>query len=161
MAAFSSPGRCVNVALVNCSKAKFIWYESAVSLITPLLAATSMTSLLKAPKSSVLGIRVLAYGATSDRYRVRLARDRVDLRAAQSLRFLVFNVELNEGLEESYLTCLDSDPFDEVCDHLVVEDLTTGDIVGTYRLQTGSMAQSNLGFYSGLEFDFNPLKSHL
>lgn len=120
-----------------------------------------MTSLLKAPKSSVLGIRVLAYGATSDRYRVRLARDRVDLRAAQSLRFLVFNVELNEGLEESYLTCLDSDPFDEVCDHLVVEDLTTGDIVGTYRLQTGSMAQSNLGFYSGLEFDFNPLKSHL
>jgi putative hemolysin len=79
------------------------------------------------------------------------------LHAAQTLRFLVFNVEMNEGLEASYATCRDADPFDEVCNHLVVEHRATGDIVGTYRLQTGAMAAANRGFYSAAEFDFSPL----
>lgn len=110
-------------------------------------------------KPSLLGSRVLARSAQSERYRLRLARNRADLLAAQTLRFLVFNVELNEGLEASYATCRDSDPFDEVCDHLVVEDLVGGEIVGTYRVQTGSMAAANRGFYSAVEFDFTPLES--
>ena len=104
---------------------------------------------------------MLARSGLADRYAVRLARDRADLFAAQTLRFLVFNVELNEGLESSCATCRDSDPFDEVCDHLVVEDRATGDIVGTYRLQTGAMAVANRGFYSAGEFDFAPLAPFL
>ncbi len=91
-------------------------------------------------------------------YRVRLATSPGDLRAAQGLRFEVFNLELDEGLVHSYDTGLDADPFDAVCDHLLVEDLTSGAVVGTYRLQTGRRAASGLGYYSAREFDFGPLE---
>src|SRR5260221_11436913 len=45
-------------------------------------------------------------------YSARLARDASALRAAQALRFSVFNLELNEGLPESMSTGLDADSFD-------------------------------------------------
>jgi putative hemolysin len=89
-------------------------------------------------------------------YRARLATTDSDLDAAQRLRFEVFNLELNEGLATSWQTHRDSDRFDEVCDHLIVEHAATGAIVGTYRLQTGSMAQLHHGYYSAQEFDFAP-----
>ena len=72
------------------------------------------------------------------------------------MRFEVFNLELGEGLAESYATGLDVDPFDEFCDHLIVEERATNEIVGTYRLQTGQFAAANLGYYSEREFDFAP-----
>jgi putative hemolysin len=78
------------------------------------------------------------------------------VRRAQRLRFEVFNLELGEGLTESYATGLDVDPFDEFCDHLIVEEVATGELVGTYRLQTGQLAAANLGYYSEREFDFAP-----
>lgn len=90
--------------------------------------------------------------------RVRLAESADDVRAAQALRFAVFNLELNEGLEQSFHTCLDADPFDEICDHLLVEDLASGETVGTYRLQTGRRAAQGLGYYSAQEFDLSPLE---
>jgi putative hemolysin len=90
--------------------------------------------------------------------RVRLAESANDVRAAQALRFRVFNLELNEGLEQSFNTLLDADPFDEICDHLLVEDAATGEVVGTYRLQTGERAARGLGYYSATEFDFSPLE---
>jgi len=86
----------------------------------------------------------------------RLARSADEVRRTQQLRFEVFNLELGEGLAESYATGLDIDPFDEFCDHLIVEELTTSEIVGTYRLQTGQLAAANLGYYSEREFDFAP-----
>lgn len=76
------------------------------------------------------------------------------MRAAQSLRFIVFNVELGEGLEQSYHTCRDEDAYDAVCDHLLVE--CEGEVIGTYRLQSGVTALANLGYYSEQEFDFRP-----
>src|SRR6476646_7297741 len=86
----------------------------------------------------------------------RLACHADEVRAAQALRFEVFNVELNEGLAESHFNGLDADPFDAVCDHLIVEDRTSGEVVGTYRLQGGEHAAANLGYYSEREFDFTP-----
>jgi putative hemolysin len=80
------------------------------------------------------------------------------VRRAQRLRFEVFNLELGEGLAESHARGLDVDPFDEFCDHLIVEDGATGEIVGTYRLQTGQLAAANLGYYSEREFDFAPFE---
>jgi len=91
-------------------------------------------------------------------YAVRLARNADEVRTAQALRFTVFNLELNEGLTESHATSLDADPFDEVCDHLLVEHLPNGEIVGTYRLQTGLTAAANRGYYSQQEFDFRPFE---
>lgn len=97
-----------------------------------------------------------AVEASRAHYRLRLAASEQDVRAAQLLRFVVFNLELREGLEQSYATCLDADAFDPVCDHLLVEDMRTGEVVGTYRLQTGRSAAANHGYYSAQEFDFSP-----
>ena len=97
-------------------------------------------------------IRLLV--GTTGQYAARLASHPVEIQAAQQLRFQVFNLELNEGLAQSYMTGLDADPFDAVCDHLIVEHLATQQIVGTYRLQTGGGAAQNLGYYSAQEFDF-------
>ena len=93
-------------------------------------------------------------------YRARLAASAADRQAAQALRFEVFNLELDEGLVQSYDTGLDVDPFDDICDHLLVEDLHVGAVVGTYRLQTGLRAQQGLGYYSEREFDFAPFEPY-
>lgn len=93
----------------------------------------------------------------SARYTCRLAARAEELRAAQALRFEVFNLELNEGLVQAYDTGLDEDPFDAVCQHLLVEDESSGRIVGTYRMQSGTDALAGLGYYSEREFDFTPL----
>lgn len=112
--------------------------------------------------SQIAGDRVLARGRAATDYVVRLANGPADIKAAQTLRFIVFNLELNEGLEHSYLTFRDADKFDEVCDHLVVEHTKSGEIIGTYRLQTGTAAAGALGYYSAQEFDmscFDPVRS--
>ncbi len=92
-------------------------------------------------------------------YACRSAHNAEELRAAQALRFEVFNLELDEGLVQAYDTGLDEDPFDAVCDHLIVEDLSSGRIVGTYRMQSGQAAAAGLGYYSEREFDFAPFAS--
>ncbi len=87
-----------------------------------------------------------------------------EVRAAQSLRFEVFNLELNEGLDQSYVTGLDEDHFDAVCDHLIIEHVPTKHVVGTYRLQTGATAAKKLGYYCDQEFDFGvyePLRDEI
>ncbi len=107
-------------------------------------------------KSPIEALRFLV--GSSRAYTVREAGNAEDVRAAQALRFAVFNLELNEGLEHSFVTGLDADPFDEVCDHLLVEHAPTNEVVGTYRLQTGRSAARNLGYYSAQEFDFAPFE---
>jgi len=92
-------------------------------------------------------------------YSVRLAEQPEERLQAFRLRFLVFNVELNEGLESAYETGYDTDEFDSVCDHLIVEHNPTGKIVATYRLQTGIAAAAHLGYYSQREFNFSPFES--
>jgi putative hemolysin len=94
------------------------------------------------------------------RYRLRLAESTEDREAACRLRFKVFNIELGEGLESSYRTGLDTDQFDLCCEHLLVEDKLEDNparrIVGTYRMQSGTTAERNLGYYSEQEFSFAP-----
>lgn len=85
--------------------------------------------------------------------RVRFARDERDVEACLRLRYEVFNVELGEGLVESEALGLDRDRFDGVCDHLMVFDEPSGEVVGTYRMQTHAMAQAAHGFYSAGEYD--------
>lgn len=101
----------------------------------------------------------LSGAAATGHYGLRLARDEADIRAAQSLRFEVFNLELGEGLARSYECGRDADPFDAVCDHLLVEDRTDGGrVVGTYRLQTGLNAARHHGYYCQTEFDCTPFE---
>lgn len=93
------------------------------------------------------------------RYRLRLAHSLDDREAAYRLRFTVFNIELGEGLERSYETGIDTDHFDVFCEHLLVEDKSDGHVVGTYRMQSGSTAAMNVGYYSAREFEFAPYES--
>ena len=94
--------------------------------------------------------------ALDSRYVTRLADSAEDVRAAQALRYQVFNVELGEGLVESVALGLDADRHDAVCDHILVIDSVTQAVVGTYRLQTGARAQAHFGYYCEREFDFSP-----
>lgn len=119
----------------------------------PGLAVAAMTSQAFAPAPAPE-----LQSAAGSAYRLRLACTQEELRAVQELRFQVFNLELNEGLGESFLTGRDEDPFDHYCDHLYVEEVATGRPVGTYRLQTGSIAGLHLGYYSEQEFDFGPFE---
>ena len=97
-------------------------------------------------------------GARIDRgrYAVRFARTPRELEAAQRLRFEVFNIELGEGLDESWKTGRDEDRFDPFCHHLLVID-SGGAAIGTYRMQTSEMAERHVGFYSDDEFDLGRL----
>jgi putative hemolysin len=90
------------------------------------------------------------------KYQIRLAQSLAEREAACRLRFRVFNIELGEGLISSYSTGMDQDQFDLFCDHLIVEDRSRGEIVGTYRMQSGITAARHLGYYSAQEFDFRP-----
>ncbi len=88
-------------------------------------------------------------------YLIRFAQTGEDLHRALRLRYEVFNLELGEGLDESHITGRDEDRFDAGCHHLIVEDERTGNIIGTYRMQTSEMAKRNGGFYSDGEYDLS------
>jgi L-ornithine Nalpha-acyltransferase len=98
---------------------------------------------------------------TSERmadFEVKIATEPSEIEQAQRLRFEVFNLELNKGLKSSFERGLDIDEFDAYCDHLIVRDLRTGDVVGTYRLMRGAQARRHIGFYSEKEFDLTQIK---
>jgi putative hemolysin len=112
-------------------------------------------------KKAVPGIRHRRAPVVTSRYAPRLARTAAEVEAALRLRFDVFNCELGEGLAASSVTGLDRDEFDVVCDHLLVADELTGEIVGTYRLQTAETAAAGLGFSSAREFQLEALPADL
>ncbi len=91
------------------------------------------------------------------KYCARFVQDPAELDDVLRLRYQVFNLELNEGLDSSHASGKDEDPYDASCHHLVVCHRSTGAIVGTYRLQTRSMADAHRGFYSASEFDLSAL----
>jgi putative hemolysin len=97
--------------------------------------------------------------ASTPLFRVGLAQNLEDLMECQRLRYLVFNCELGEGLESSESLGLDRDRFDFICDHLLVRELSSGQLVGTYRMQTGYRAKGNLGYYGEQIFDFAPFEA--
>ena len=94
-------------------------------------------------------------------YEVRFARTLAELDELLKLRFAVFNVELGEGIDESYATGRDEDEFDPVCHHLMVIDTARDKVVGTYRMQTTGMASAYRGLYSDLEFDLRSLPAEI
>jgi putative hemolysin len=97
--------------------------------------------------------------ATTDLFRVGMAQTLDEVIDCQRLRYLVFNCELGEGLDSSARIGLDRDPFDFICDHLMVRDASTGRLAGTYRMQSGYRAKGNLGYYGEEFFDFSPFEN--
>jgi L-ornithine Nalpha-acyltransferase len=89
---------------------------------------------------------------------IKITTDPGEIAEAQKLRFQVFNLEMDKGLKASYATGLDVDEFDRYCEHLIVRDLESQAVIGTYRLLLGSQARKSIGFYSEREFDLAKIK---
>ena len=82
----------------------------------------------------------------TDKYILRLAANAKELESIFQLRFEVFNLELGLGLPSSNIAQMDKDKFDAVCHHLLLISKNTGETIGTYRMQTYTMAAQYLGF---------------
>ncbi len=95
--------------------------------------------------------------AKSGAYTLEFAQTERELDDILRLRFEVFNLELGEGLNESYITGRDEDDLDRVFHHLLIRSSRTGEVVGTYRMQTRAMAERHAGFYSAGEFNLEGL----
>ena len=91
-------------------------------------------------------------------YEVAYAHTAAELDEIFQLRYEVFNLEMQEGLDTAHQYQRDFDHYDATCHHVIVRHCPTGQIVGTYRLQTKSMAGA-LGFYGATEFDLSALPS--
>ncbi|QLE55110.1 GNAT family N-acetyltransferase [Nostoc sp. TCL26-01] len=82
----------------------------------------------------------------TDKYILKLAATKEELKSIFRLRFEVFNLELGLGFSSSKLTQMDQDEFDAVCHHLMLISKLSGKTIGTYRMQTYKMASQGLGF---------------
>lgn len=90
------------------------------------------------------------------RYSLLVASADADVTAAQKLRHQVFAQEMGARLH-SPVPGLDIDGFDEFCDHLVVREDATGEIVGTYRMLPPDRARAAGKLYSDGEFDLTAI----
>ncbi|HEX8631255.1 MAG TPA: GNAT family N-acyltransferase [Catenuloplanes sp.] len=89
----------------------------------------------------------------TDRYRLVVATDEGDVRAAQRLRHRVFAEELGAVLKTD-LPGHDIDEFDAHCDHLIIQENSTGEVVGTYRMLPPGRVDR---LYTDGEFNLAPL----
>lgn len=88
---------------------------------------------------------------------VSWARHQDEVRAVQRLRHRVFANEMGARLSTN-LPGHDIDLFDSYCEHLIVRDQVTSEVVGTYRLLTPVQAGRVGSTYSDLEFDLTRLR---
>ncbi len=101
---------------------------------------------------------------------VILAESRDDVRQAQALRYNVFYEEMSAlPSTTARMRGRDEDPYDAICDHLLVidHDASAGEgrwqrhrrpvVVGTYRVLRQARAARSLGFYTQSEYDIAPL----
>ena len=105
---------------------------------------------------------------------VILAESRDEIRQAQALRYSVFYEEMSAiPSTTARMRRRDEDPYDAICDHLLVidHDADAGEgrwqrhrhpvVVGTYRVLRQAPAERSLGFYTQGEYDIAPLISRL
>jgi putative hemolysin len=88
---------------------------------------------------------------------VSWARHQDDVRAAQRLRYEVFAGEMGARLDTP-VPGHDIDLFDNYCEHLLVRDTASGQVIGTYRVLTPVQAKRVGSTYSDTEFDLTRLR---
>jgi len=92
------------------------------------------------------------------RYVAELARDEATIRATQQLRYRVFGEEMGAHLH-SRIAGLDYDEIDDFCDHLLVRETESANIVACTRLLSDTQAAKFGRFYSEGEFDLGAVLS--
>ncbi len=85
-----------------------------------------------------------------------LTRNPELIQAAQRLRYRVFSEEYGSDLGAT-TPGIDADAFDDVCEHLIVTDSDSGELVATTRILHESETSAVGGFYSSGEFDLSAL----
>ena len=89
---------------------------------------------------------------------VAWARHLDEVRAAQRLRYSIFAGEMGARLS-SPLTGHDIDLFDDYCEHLLVRDTASQEVIGTYRVLTPAQALRVGSTYTDTEFDLTRLRN--
>jgi len=89
---------------------------------------------------------------------VSWARHQDEVREAQRLRYAVFAGEMGAVLSKA-VPGHDVDLFDDFCEHLLVRDVATRKVVGTYRVLTPAQARRVGSTYSDTEFDLTRLRN--
>ena len=88
---------------------------------------------------------------------VAWARHLDEVREAQRLRHAVFAGEMGAKLPAT-VPGHDVDLFDDYCEHLLVRDSGTREVIGTYRVLTPAQAKRVGSTYSDTEFDLTRLR---
>lgn len=128
------------------------WYDNggAVSTASVLIPAEQL--------------RTAIASSAVPRYSLLLSTDPALIVAAQRLRYDVFSTEPGFGLPEVRAAPeadagRDHDRFDEHCDHLLVREDNSGELVGCYRMLSPTGAIAAGGLYMATEFDVRALDS--
>jgi putative hemolysin len=96
--------------------------------------------------------------ADTPRYTLLLSTDAALIDDAQRLRHEVFTSEPGFDLtDDGHSNGRDADRFDEFCDHLLVREDHSGELVGCYRMLPPPGAIAAGGLYSATEFDVTEL----
>lgn len=94
----------------------------------------------------------------SSQLRVTIASHASDRLAAQRLRYQVFVKEMGARINGPDQQ-VEQDYFDPFCHHLLVKNVTSGEVVSTTRILSVSGAQTAGGFYSEHEFDLSSIRA--
>jgi putative hemolysin len=96
--------------------------------------------------------------ATGPRYTLLLSTDAALIDAAQRLRHDVFTSEPGFAYgDDGHSGDSDTDRFDEFCDHLLVREDQSGELVGCYRMLPPPGAIAAGGLYTATEFEVSAL----
>jgi putative hemolysin len=112
----------------------------------------TMQSVLIPAEKSAPGSR----SSDEPRYSLLLSTDPAHIESAQRLRYDVFSSEPGFTLTGRDAG-LDVDRFDEHCDHLLVREENSGELVGCYRMLSPAGAVEAGGLYTATEFDITAL----
>jgi putative hemolysin len=88
--------------------------------------------------------------------KVSFAKTPAEVEEAQRLRYKVFAEEMGAQLPDN--NGLDIDGFDQYCEHLLVRDGETNQVIGTYRILSPEKANEAGGYYAAGEFDLSRLE---
>ena len=96
-------------------------------------------------------------GIERNKITVSWAKHQDEVREAQRLRHQVFAVEMGATLPNT-IAGHDIDLFDNFCEHLLVRDMASKEVIGTYRVLTPAQAARVGSTYSDTEFDLTRLR---
>jgi putative hemolysin len=108
-------------------------------------------------QSSHAPLPAAVQGPALGKIQVGWARHQDEVRQAQRLRYQVFAAEMGATLSGA-LPGHDIDLFDDFCEHLLVRDEASQEVIGTYRVLTPAQAKRAGSTYSDTEFDLTRLR---